>query len=705
MRRPDPPPLAAWILEHCVPPGCDEAVAGDVLEDYRAGRSDGWYWRQAIGACVAGWVKYLDDRRALLVFAFLWSMLAPAWTTLLDAIADRAHHSNQPWQMDWPFSEASSVLIWFLLNLVFFWTGILLFLVCHPRFRWRSRLKDVRRALVLPAGLFLPIYFLTFAALNLLFFNHSMVDRQSITLLREIVDVRLWAVALRVPYLITMLAALWKITPRLSVVRLETAVLGPGTSNIGFSDFTTNTALDTYSAKRFFVLVVISGVVNVMIGGFLIFRLPGAYSPTLGSLIMRSFFYLTAAIIAGAMGSWLYWNNPTSPFRASAPIPFSMLALGSAAGWVWAPATILFSEQVSGATAFTAMIGVFALCIGVREIAASLFVPEEELLPSNLASPVLFGDSQLRPSFELKGYAIALALYGTGYALIAKSNWTAALLLALCAILLAIHRVIPSRLAIYPGYAYRRAALRLIAHGFAALVVTAWALLTGVHHRFELARVEAGMAAKPGTTHNASSAVGLGGYQSIILWPVPQKKQILAPLPERTELLAPGTTKPLVIRFNGAYWVMQSPERRPGKNAHQAHTSPLAVDIHANNSVPLVMEAHQQLGRPIRLAHCREVRMTVDNAEFAPAEISASIVVSDSTTKRTFSLGEQALTSREPVGMELTRSAHRETLRFQVPSHVTLRRFDEITVKIQPDMQHRLTAPKVGIVEFELVPR
>jgi len=59
MRRLEPPSAATWILEHLTPPDRDEALAGDLLEDFRSGRSDGWYWRQAFGACASGWVQYL----------------------------------------------------------------------------------------------------------------------------------------------------------------------------------------------------------------------------------------------------------------------------------------------------------------------------------------------------------------------------------------------------------------------------------------------------------------------------------------------------------------------------------------------------------------------------------------------------------------------------------------------------------------------
>jgi hypothetical protein len=40
-----PPALAAWLVEHAIPGGKNEALAGDLLEGFGEGRSKAWYWR------------------------------------------------------------------------------------------------------------------------------------------------------------------------------------------------------------------------------------------------------------------------------------------------------------------------------------------------------------------------------------------------------------------------------------------------------------------------------------------------------------------------------------------------------------------------------------------------------------------------------------------------------------------------------------
>ena len=54
---------ATWLMRHVGPPS--EALAGDLLEEYRQGRSVGWYWMQVIEAVVAGVYRQRLRRYAL----------------------------------------------------------------------------------------------------------------------------------------------------------------------------------------------------------------------------------------------------------------------------------------------------------------------------------------------------------------------------------------------------------------------------------------------------------------------------------------------------------------------------------------------------------------------------------------------------------------------------------------------------------------
>jgi hypothetical protein len=77
MRSPDPPAIATWVLEHAY---VDEALTGDLAEQYRKGRSPLWYWRQSLVATfvLSGGTILTHKWLALRAIATGWL----AWATL-----------------------------------------------------------------------------------------------------------------------------------------------------------------------------------------------------------------------------------------------------------------------------------------------------------------------------------------------------------------------------------------------------------------------------------------------------------------------------------------------------------------------------------------------------------------------------------------------------------------------------------------------
>jgi hypothetical protein len=92
MRLSKPPALATWLLEHSKPGGKNEALAGDLLEQFSQGRSVGWYWREV---SVAILVAFLQEWR-ILSWAFVSTM---GWACLL-----------RFWNTRWPFAYYVFVL-------------------------------------------------------------------------------------------------------------------------------------------------------------------------------------------------------------------------------------------------------------------------------------------------------------------------------------------------------------------------------------------------------------------------------------------------------------------------------------------------------------------------------------------------------------------------------------------------------------------
>jgi hypothetical protein len=48
MKPGHPPVIAAWLLDHLAFTGRNEALTGDLQEEFQQGRSNGWYRRQAL---------------------------------------------------------------------------------------------------------------------------------------------------------------------------------------------------------------------------------------------------------------------------------------------------------------------------------------------------------------------------------------------------------------------------------------------------------------------------------------------------------------------------------------------------------------------------------------------------------------------------------------------------------------------------------
>ncbi len=718
MKRLEPPAAATWMLEHLTPADRDEALAGDLLEDYRAGRTDGWYWRQALAAFAVAWGRYFARRRALLIFALLWSMLAPAWTAVVDRIELNARYFGPMWQMDVPFSTVSTLGVWLLLHLAFLWTGIVVYFAGFAGARQRLRWKTVLGACLWAGALFLPIYFATFVMMNLFDFPGPMVDRRTLTPLGEIVDLRMWAMAVRIPYVLTMVCAMWRATPRLATASRGAAALGDG-------DFVLPSArqilaaVDPFTLKRFFGFVVGAGLLNALIAGFLVCRLPEDHAPSFRALLARAAAYVVFGAVAGIVGAWIYWNNPSSPFKEhppllaheqeAAPLPFRVFAVACASGWVWVPAVVILCEQVSPAAAPVAMVGGWALAVGLRRVTSPLLGVTGREVAWRPEERELFAESLYRAPGEAYGYLIALCLYAGGWAMSDKSNMTAGALLAASAFVFAWKRTASGGNIADGRGLQRRAATRLAYVALAAMLVTAWALLDGVAHRNQVEAANAILAAKEArdAANAAKGATRGGGYVSVILWPYPEKKQIVPPLPERNELLAPGEKHPLVVRFDGAYWYLQPPEQEPGPHAHEAHGTPLAVGIHSSNALPLVMQARQKLGAQVRLARCREIDVEVMNRDNRPGTIALGLVLRNSklTGGNSLPLGEQTIASTEPAHFARKTAPVVETLRFAVPPKAKIRSFNEITVLLIPDAGHEKVGPQIAVRQFQLTPR
>jgi hypothetical protein len=470
---------------------------------------------------------------------------------------------------------------------------------------------------------------------------------------------------------------------------------------------------------RYFAFIVAAGLLNSLIAAFLFLHLPDDHAPTITSLAVRASVFVLVGAATGIVGAWYYWHRPASPFLVDPPIPFRLFALASAAGWVWVPAVVLLSREDSPLTCPVAVLGAALLATALRQAMPTrgLQFPAQDTTQDR----ALFAATLKTSPREIHGYMLALGLYLAGYEL--TNGWIldAGGMLALCAFFF-VWKWTQDPAAL-PGDKLHsrkqtaRAARRLAYILLPAVLVTLFALLYGVEHRNRLEAIAAAQsrgdaqskgddAARNSKPDAHPSATGISGYQSIILWPLPQKKEILPPLLQPASLLAPGTTKPLIIRFDGPYFYFQPPHKAPSATALQVHGTPLIHDFQSNNFMPLVMEAHQTLGSAIPLARCREIQVDLLNGDNRPGVMNVAVLLGrKSGPSNQLYLGQQPILSSQPGRFGFKATAAQETLRFPVPPSAKLRSFDQITVMFLPDDANYDQGSKVAIQQFQLIPR
>jgi hypothetical protein len=457
---------------------------------------------------------------------------------------------------------------------------------------------------------------------------------------------------------------------------------------------------------RYIGFLLATGLVNALIAGFFFVHLPDARQPSLVSLTLRATIYVLIGALAGTSGPWFYWRRPNSPFLINPPLRLLQFVLCGAVGWVWVPAIVLLAREDSPLSAPIAILGAGLLAIALRRA-----LPAEPPIPATQPHQ-LFADTLRTPPRQLHGYFLSASIYIAAYDLATGWILTACALLSGSIFLIAWKLTLPPSKGTPASTHTRRGAWRLASVVIPAILVTLFALIHGVGHRAQLEAVAAqsranphGRAAKP-SEDTPASATGIAGYHSIILWPEPQRHDIQPPIPALTSVLAPGTTKPLIIKFDGPYFYFQMPNKRPAPNALQVHGTPIAHDFQSNNFIPLVMEAHQTLGRPIPIARLREIELDILNGDNRPGPISIALLLTDSASPNNqLYLGQEPVLTSQPGSFAVKSAPAAETLRFQIPNPAKLRRFDQITVMVLPDSSNYDQGSKVAVEQFQLIPR
>ncbi|MGB6689401.1 MAG: hypothetical protein WBE76_16330 [Terracidiphilus sp.] len=456
---------------------------------------------------------------------------------------------------------------------------------------------------------------------------------------------------------------------------------------------------------------VVAGCLAAVLAESLLSFLPVKGIVSAVGLLPSAILYITQAVFAGALGALLFGMPPES--RSWKRLFAAALFFGPA--WVWVAPAVLLNYHDSGWALIAGAVGAAVLAICMRQ-----FVPPQAgSLSADRPLPPreereLFSASLQSIPWDWHASAIAVCAFAAFTVLRAGENSLACVFAVACAFLFASQWASAREDRLPPWQANRRAVRRLLRATVPAVIVT-MIILMMVFHRdtggAAYAKINAAAGATPegATSKTAANSAGFGfdGYESIVLWPEPPKKVIVAPVDPAYLTPALRIKKPLTIRFTGTYWYFQPPATQPGPHPHVARGNPLNLNISSDDFFPLTMEAHQNFGAPIRLSPLREIDVGLANRDNRPGLIAVGVVLTDSASpgKSALYLGQQPVESSELYRFREKTAPAEETLQFAIPAHAPIRKFDEITLIVFPDTSRMKIGARIAIEEFDFLPR
>lgn len=210
MKLAKPPFFATWMLERFTSGADHDPVIGDLLEEYRAGRSAGWFWRQVGAAIMVAFSRTARTHWLAVFFAALWSFIPrslPGIYFLRDI--GNSHFMGSIYSLDWPYSTILSLGIFFGLDILYLWLGLFFSLLVDSVATRSLHGMGMLRGMWIGLLSYIPIW-TAFAILPI--FPGHRIDMRHITSTQLLFDPKL--MLYRLPYLLCLLFSLWKGLPR-----------------------------------------------------------------------------------------------------------------------------------------------------------------------------------------------------------------------------------------------------------------------------------------------------------------------------------------------------------------------------------------------------------------------------------------------------------------------------------------------------------
>lgn len=195
--------IATWMLEHLTFGPHREALSGDLLEEFRHGRSAGWYRRQVLSAIGVEALRKSREYTPPLIFSFGWSLLYPIWWFYLER-SQPAQAIFARWSsLDWPYSTASNLICGALPAIAFVWTGLFVYVTSQPEIVRRLSWLRLLRSLSISFNVLVGIWIL---------FRHPFLDTHTAT--RENLFANPHLIGICIPFALSLFSAISSTHPQ-----------------------------------------------------------------------------------------------------------------------------------------------------------------------------------------------------------------------------------------------------------------------------------------------------------------------------------------------------------------------------------------------------------------------------------------------------------------------------------------------------------
>ncbi len=446
------------------------------------------------------------------------------------------------------------------------------------------------------------------------------------------------------------------------------------------------------------VLPMLGSILTTSVIASILIRPPSRPTLSLEQLLLRAAVYLTLAACIHVVTVWSIWRLIREYVEPSA----GTLVVHIWAVVVWLPLiTILGAERSLWISCIVPW--VFANGITFLNLWSKRAQEDESVA---CTTRFLFQPTSIPPLWRtLLPYCITIVMIQAGLAALTSGHtWSAAALLSAGVLLFLVRHPFVRGIA----KSRRRFSRATLLQTAVVFFLISTALTPYLQKAYGLRGLVNFLATRPAPLGRPAAQLAVGSDYSGVVLTLPAKPHpcIQPPTPSDQTNFSAALPKPVIIPFDEAYWYFKQPDTRPKADARIQQGDPIKADVRSTDRRKLMMEAHQTLPTPISADCCHAMRINLLNGDDRPGLIRIELLLRDTSSKPCSSLllGSLPIPSSQLQHIPLNRPPVPESLRFQMPAKAHGRRFDEITVIVEPSYDRALAGSKIAIQDFVLIP-